>query len=118
MALVSTEKASLVGGALAAIVASACCLGPFVLVSVGISGAWIANLAVLEPFRPYVLAIAVVCLGLAYQRIYRAPSAEACDIGTICAAPRTRTIYKGVFWTVSALVLVAFGFPYVARFFY
>ena len=118
MASVSTEKASLIGGALAAIVASACCLGPFVLVTVGISGAWIANLGALEPYRPYALALALVCMGFAYRRIYRAQSAEACEGDTICAAPRTRTIYKVIFWAVSALVLVAFGFPYAARFLY
>ena len=118
MALVSTERASLIGGALAAIIASACCLGPFVLVTVGISGAWISNLAALEPYRPYVLGLALVCMGLAYQRIYRAPSAEACEAGTVCAAPQTRRTYKVIFWMVSALVLVAFGFPYAAPFLY
>ena len=40
-------KTTLAGGALAAIVASVCCLGPLVLVTVGISGAWISNLAAL-----------------------------------------------------------------------
>ena len=118
VASVGTEKASLIGAALAAIVASACCLGPFILVSVGISGAWIGNLAALEPFRPYVLGLALVCMGFAYQRIYRAPSAEACEAGAVCAAPRARTTYKVIFWVVSALVLVAFGFPYAARLLY
>ncbi len=42
-------RAALVTGGLAAVVASACCLGPLILVTLGISGAWISNLAVLEP---------------------------------------------------------------------
>ena len=86
--------------------------------TVGISGAWIANLAALEPYRPYVLGVALVCMGLAYQRIYRAPSTEACEAGTVCAAPQTRRSYKVIFWMVSALVLAAFSFPYAARFLY
>ena len=114
----STERASLIGGALAAIVASACCLGPFILVTVGISGAWISNLAALEPFRPYALGVAVVCMAFAYQRIYRTPSAEACEPGTLCAVPQARRTRKIMFWMLSALVLVAFGFPYAARFLY
>ncbi|SRR5258706_5119532 len=118
MALESTERASLIGGVLAAIVASACCLGPFVLVSVGISGAWISNLAALEPFRPYALAVAVVCVAFAYQRIYRTTSAEACAPGTLCAMPQARRAQKIMFWILSALVLVSFGFPYAARFLY
>jgi mercuric ion transport protein len=114
----SLEKASLVGGALAAIVASVCCLGPFVLVSIGVSGAWIANLAAFEPFRPYALGVALVCMTLAYRNIYKAPAREACEPGTLCAIPQTRRITKVMFWAVSALVLIALAFPYTARFFY
>jgi mercuric ion transport protein len=112
------EKASLAGGALAAIVASVCCLGPLVLVSVGISGAWIANLTAFEPYRPYAIGVALVCMALAYRKIYAAPAPEACAPGTLCALPQTRRIYKVMFWVVSAMVLVALGFPYTARFFY
>ena len=84
------EKASLVGGALAAIVASVCCLGPFVLVTVGISGAWISNLAAFEPYRPYAIGVALVCMAFAYRKIYAAPAPEACEPGTLCAVPQTR----------------------------
>lgn len=116
MANGSLEKASLVGGALAAIVASVCCLGPFVLVTVGISGAWISNLVAFEPYRPYAIGVALVCMALAYRKIYAAR--EACEPGTLCAVPQTRRIYKAMFWAVSAMVLIALGFPYTARFFY
>jgi mercuric ion transport protein len=118
MANGSFEKASLVGGALAAIVASVCCLGPFVLVTVGISGAWISNLAAFEPYRPYAIAVALVCMVLAYRKIYATPAPEACEPRTLCAVPQTRRIYKMMFWVVSAMVLIAMGFPYAARFFY
>ena len=47
--------ALLVGG-LAAILASTCCLGPLVLVALGLSGAWIGNLTLLEPYRPFFIA--------------------------------------------------------------
>jgi len=118
MAKGSLEKASLIGGALAAIVASACCLGPLALVAMGISGAWISNLAVFEPYRPYAIAVALLCMVLAYRTIYATPAPEACEPGTLCAIPQTRRIYKTLFWVVSAMVLVALGFPYTARFFY
>jgi hypothetical protein len=46
------------GGALiGAVLASACCIVPLVLVMLGISGAWIANLTALEPYKPYVTSI-------------------------------------------------------------
>ena len=118
MANSSLEKASLIGGALGASVASVCCLGPLVLVTVGISGAWISNLVAFEPYRPYAIGVALACMVLAYRTIYAAPAPEACEPGTLCAVPRTRRIYKAMFWVVAAMVLVALGFPYVARFFY
>ncbi len=118
MANSSLEKASLIGGALGAIVASVCCLGPLVLVTVGISGAWISNLVAFEPYRPYAIAVALVSMVLAYRKIYAAPAPEACEPGTLCAVPETRRVYRVMFWVVSAMVVVALVFPYVARFFY
>ena len=44
-------RGSLVAGVLAAIGASVCCVGPLVLLTLGIGGAWIANLTALEPTR-------------------------------------------------------------------
>jgi len=38
---------TLAAGGLAAVLASTCCLGPLVLVSLGLGGAWVANLTVL-----------------------------------------------------------------------
>ena len=118
MANGSLEKASLIGGALAAIVASVCCLGPLLLVSVGISGAWISNLTAFEPYRPYAIGVALLSMVLAYRKIYAGPAREACEPGTLCAVPQTRRVYKVMFWVVFAMVLAALGFPYAARFFY
>lgn len=116
MSKTGVEKSTLVAGGLAAILASACCLGPLLLVSVGLGGAWIGNLTLLEPFRPLFIGVALVAMFLAYRRIYR--SAEACKPGEVCALPETRRMYKFLFWIVSALVLVALGFPYVLPLFY
>ena len=33
------------------------------LVTVGISGAWIANLVAFEPYRPNAIGVALVCVG-------------------------------------------------------
>ena len=112
------SKAALAGGLLAAIVASACCLGPLLLVMIGVSGAWISNLTMLEPYRPAVLGVTLVFMGLAWRRIYRAPAAVECDPGTLCALPQTNRAYRAMFWAVAALVLLALGFPYLAPLFY
>lgn len=112
------SKATLAGGMVAAILASACCLGPLVLVMVGISGAWISNLALLEPYRPVFIGVALAFMGLAWRQIYRAPAAAECEPGTLCALPQTNRVYRVMFWTVSALVLLALAFPYFASLFY
>lgn len=107
--------ALLVGG-LAAILASACCLGPLALVALGLSGAWVGNLTLLEPYRPFFIAGALVALFFAGRRIFH--PVQACQPGEVCAMPRTRRVYKIMFWIVSALVLIALVYPYVAKFFY
>lgn len=66
-------------GGLAAILASTCCLGPLVLVALGLSGAWIGNLALLEPYRPFFIAGSVVALIFAARRIFR--PGQACQPG-------------------------------------
>ncbi len=55
-------RGALFTGGLAAILASACCLGPLVLIALGFSGAWIGNLTVLEPYRPIFIGVALVAL--------------------------------------------------------
>lgn len=108
--------AALVAGGLAAILASTCCLGPLVLVMLGISGAWIANLTALEPYRPLFLGAAAIALLFAYRRIFR--PAAACAPGEVCAMPRVNSAYRILFWIVAALALIALAFPYAAPLFY
>ena len=111
-----TGSGALLVGGVAAILASTCCLGPLVLVALGLSGAWIGNLTLLEPYRPFFIGGALVALFFAGRRIFR--PARSCQPGEVCAVPRTRRIYKIVFGIVSALVLVALLYPYVVKLFY
>ncbi len=111
-------RCALIGGVIAAIAASLCCIGPLVLVMLGVGGAWVGNLAVLEPFRPYFLGAALIALFFAWKKIYRAPAAAACTPGSLCAMPQTNRLYKVLFWIVAVLVAAAFVFPYLAPLFY
>ena len=109
-------RGALVAGGLAAFLASTCCLGPLVLVTLGISGAWIGNLSMLEPYRPLFIGAALVAMFFAYQRIFR--PAQDCIPGEVCAVPNVRRAYRLLFWAVAALVVVAIAFPYVLPLFY
>ena len=57
-------KGSLAAGALAAIGASICCVGPLVLLLMGIG--WVATLAALEPMRPFFMGATLFFVGLAF----------------------------------------------------
>ena len=116
MAQQQKGRGALAAGGLAAILASTCCLGPLVLVALGVSGAWIGNLTLLEPYRPVFIGTALVALFFAGRRIFR--PAAACRPGEVCAIPQVRAAYKLIFWIVVALVLIALGFPYVLPLFY
>jgi mercuric ion transport protein len=106
----------LIAGGLSALLASSCCLGPLVLITLGFSGAWIGNLTALEPYRPLFLSAALIAMFIAYRRIYR--PAQDCKQGEVCATPQVRAGYKFLFLMVSLLVLVALVFPYVLPLFY
>ena len=116
MAKETNATGVLAAGGIAAILASACCLGPLVLVSLGLGGAWLSNLTALEPFRPVFVGAALVALFFAYRRIFR-PAAE-CKPGEVCARPQAKRAYKVMFGVVAILVAVALAFPYIAPRFY
>lgn len=107
---------ALLAGGMAAILASTCCIGPLVLVLLGFGGAWVSNLQVLELYRPIFLVVAVVFLGLAYRSIWQ--PVTMCAVGKPCSVPRTKALYKALFWLVAALIVASVGFPYIASWFY
>ena len=116
MSEAKSGRGALVAGGFAAFLASTCCLGPLVLVTLGISGAWISNLAMLEPYRPLFIGAALIAMYFAYRRIFR--PAQDCKPGEVCAVPRVRRAYQVGFWIVAALAVVALAFPYVFPLFY
>ncbi|MBG6071632.1 MULTISPECIES: mercuric ion transporter MerT [unclassified Polaromonas] len=109
-------QGALLSGGLAAILASTCCLGPLVLLTLGVSGAWISNLTLLEPYQPIFIGAAVVSLYFAYLRIWR-PAAN-CAPGQVCALRHINRRYKVLFWAVVMLVFIALAFPLAAPWFY
>lgn len=111
-----TSCAALVVAGLSALLASACCLGPLLLLALGVSGAWIGNLTALERYRPLFIGVTLVALYFAHRRSYR-PS-EACAPSELCAASTVRASFKVVFWIVAGLLALAVVFPRIAPLFY
>lgn len=102
-----------VGAALAAIGASLCCVGPFVLVLMGLGGSWMSTLVGMAPYRPVFILLSLVLLGWAFYKLYFAP----CEEGSACAISRVRKRQRIIFWTVTILVIGLIAFPWYAPFF-
>ncbi len=102
-----------VGAALAAIGASLCCVGPFVLVLLGLGGSWMSLLVGLSPLRPVFILLALGLLAWGFWRLYLVP----CDTESACALPRVRHRQRLIFWTVALLALGLIGFPWYAPIF-
>jgi mercuric ion transport protein len=104
------------GGIVAALAAASCCVVPFALFMLGVSGAWIGNLTVLEPYQPIFVAIALSCLGYGFYLVYREPK-FACTEGSYCAKPSSSRIAKIGLWSATIIVIIALGFPRLALLF-
>ncbi|MFN3960657.1 MAG: mercuric transporter MerT family protein [Parvularculaceae bacterium] len=105
------------GGVVGAILASTCCIGPLLLVSLGVSGAWIGSLTALEPLKPYFIAATLVLLGLGFWQVYFRKK-PACDEGSYCARPRSGLITKSALWIATILVALAATIDWWAPWFY
>ncbi len=101
------------GGIVAALGAASCCVIPFLLFTVGVSGAWIGNLTALEPYQPIFAAVSLGFIGLGAWRLRRRAKV-ACAEG-YCATPRADRIARIGLWTAGILVVIAVVFPYVIR---
>jgi len=109
-------KMALAGGVLAGIGASACCVGPLLLLSLGIGGAWIGHLTALEPYRPIFIGLAVLFIGLAFRKLYLVP--QSCVQEENCVADRTRHVQRILFWIFVPLSLALVASPWILSFFY
>ncbi len=101
-----------IGTGLAAIGASLCCVGPFVLVLLGLGGSWMSTLVGLSPLRPVFIVLALGFLGWGFWRLYLTP----CDGGSACALPQVRRRQRLIYWLVALSALGLIGFPWYAPF--
>ncbi len=110
----TTPKGSLIATIIAGITASACCLGPFMLLTLGISGSWISNFSALEPLRPIFIGITALFLAITYRKLYLLP--KKCDDNSVCANPSYLRKQRFIFWVVTIVVIAIIAFPWYGPF--
>jgi len=98
-----------------ALAASACCILPMVLFSLGAGGVWVGRLAALSPYQPWFIGFAAVSIGFGFRQVYGRPKAACADgaDGAACARPLPRRLVKTALWSATALVLAAIVYPFV-----
>ena len=95
------------GSILAAMLASACCWLPLLLISFGASAAGLS--AKFEELRPWFLGLTSILLATSFYLLYFRK--ESCAEDSACAQPRPRLrrLDRAMLW-LSTLVVVAFAF--------
>ena len=104
-------------GMFGALLASACCIVPLALVTLGISGAWIGNLTALEPYKPLTSGIAILFIAAGFWHVYFRAK-PACEEGSYCAKPQSSLITKTALWVATLLVLLSITVNWWAPLFY
>lgn len=105
------------GGIVGAVLTSACCIVPLVLLTLGVSGAWIGNLTALAPYKPVFVVVTLAFLGLGFWHVYFRSRSE-CVEGSYCGRPLSSIITKSALWLATLLIVLSLTIEWWAPYFY
>ena len=111
------KRIAATGSVIGAILASSCCIAPLLLVTLGVSGAWIGRLSALEPYTPWFSSATLIFLGIGFWQVYWKEK-PVCDEDSYCANPASDRVIKIVLWSATVLVVLVLTIDYWAPFFY
>ena len=111
------RSAAATGSVIGAVLASSCCIGPLVLITLGASGAWIGNLTALKAYQPVFVTVTLAFLGFGFWQVY-GKSKQVCDEGSYCATPTADRVVKSALWVATVLVVIALTTDLWAPLFY
>lgn len=100
------------GAIITAITASICCVVPFILISMGVTGVWIGSLRAFSPYRPVFILLTIGFLAVGFYSVYR-KKAVACEPGSLCAVPQTKKAGKIMLWSATFFVVFLTILPYL-----
>ena len=108
--------AALGAGVVTAVFSTACCFGPLLLITLGVSGATAARMELLAPFQPFFAAATILLGGWAFHRLYIQP--RRCAPGTECENPDALSAQRKLFWFVVMLIAAMALFPAFSEYLY
>lgn len=104
------------GGVIGAILASSCCVAPLLLLTLGVSGAWMGSLTALAPYQGYFIVATLIFLGAGFWYVYWKPK-KACEDGSYCASPTSDRVVKIALWIATFLIAVALCITFILPYF-
>ena len=102
-------------GLFAAIASSSCCIPPVIALIAGVGGSASA-LSWMEPFRPYLIVLAVIAIGYAWYSYFRLKNTDDCDCEIGDKPKWYQTKWFLIMITLFAALSIAF--PYYSSSFY
>lgn len=106
---------STMAAALMVVVSSACCVGPLavVLSFVGLSTTAMLTIEnIFGPFRPYILSLTILFLGVGFYTAYSGTRPK-CKDGAVCAIPGLLRTQRMLLWVATILLGVLLYFTYI-----
>lgn len=99
-----------IGALGAAFLASLCCIGPLLFVTLGV-GAGLASR--FEPLRPAFTMVTIGLLGLGFYSVYgrNSSASEVCGPDGTCIVPRNNARDKIILWSATILAVALLTFP-------
>ena len=109
-----TSKNAAYTGLFAAVAASSCCIPPVIALIAGVGGSASA-LSWMEPFRPYLIGLAVIAIGYAWYTYLKPKKADDCC--EVDAKPKWYQT-KGFLIGITLFAAISISFPYYSHIFY
>ncbi|MFK5982462.1 MAG: mercuric transport protein MerTP [Flavobacteriaceae bacterium] len=110
-----TSKNAAYTGLFAAVAASSCCIPPVIALIAGVGGS-ASTLSWMEPFRPYLIGLAIVAIGYAWYNYLKPKNADDCGC-EVDAKPKWFQT-KGFLIGITLFASISIAFPYYAHIFY